>query len=136
MDNKDLVFICAKCKFCTPKETDGCEICSNHLFRVAYKNLPLIESPLNDPYRTHDTEEDGYKLNTPYGEGQMSNSALGDGGNSGDVGMFHEPGDAFDRNMSGGNSSNFYRDDEPLGRPKNIRDSSIFSRIRNRKKII
>jgi DNA-directed RNA polymerase subunit RPC12/RpoP len=113
--NTKLVYICSTCGLCSDHTTAsaGCRSCDSRLFRVAYKNRPLIEDPLNDPYRRKSTEEDGYKLNTPFDDGEIGTSGLGSGRNSGDI--YHEPGDAYDRNMTGSdNSDAFFPENSPL----------------------
>lgn len=156
----NLVYICTECGLCLHRTAAdaGCSNCSSRLFRVAsatqpYGQLPYRTTP-KDPYN-RDPEEDGYQFTTPMGEGDMSNAALGNGANSGSVGLLHEPGDPFDRNTTGGNSDNLMYEDEPLNKmrqkeqsPKHIgpfnmphpsfnalRDQNdLFERVRKRRK--
>lgn len=75
-----LAFSCEACgQGCSQDQArNGCPHCRCSIFRVArHGNDPLIKEPQRDPYRQHDTQEDGYKMTTPGGEGDISGSSFG-----------------------------------------------------------
>jgi hypothetical protein len=75
----EMAYACVGCgRDCDEVEAKlGCSVCHNTLFKVARRELPLIQNPQKDPYRPHDSQEDGYKMTTPLGEGDISGSGLG-----------------------------------------------------------
>lgn len=126
----ELSFICVKCNQPSKTANGGCSYCASTFFRVArHGNVPVIESPLADPYRAHDTQEDGYKMNTPGDEGSISGSGLGQ--------RWREPGpgnheeaqnsylptdqDCFDRNTEPTQSPAMTADDSPFN-PMNYKE--------------
>jgi hypothetical protein len=111
--SESLLFICASCGWCIKNAPATCGNCRNDVFKVAQSGGLSYRTTPKNPYK-RDPEEDGYQFNTPFDEGDASNAALGNGANSGSIGLFHEPGDSFDRNMEGGDSENFMPEDSPL----------------------
>ena len=158
----NIVFACVNCGLCQKRSAAdaGCSNCDTRLFRVVYANNPYgtgqpYRGTPKNPYR-HDQEEDGYQFTTPFGAesaigpGDMSNTALGTGENSGNVGLYHEPGDPFDRNMTGGDSDNFFPADSPMRRVNqnephhvgphnmphfNLKPKTLYERVLNRKRM-
>ncbi len=125
--NDKIIFICTDCGLCVKQAdvvktaTSACSHCNCGTFQVLYANQPYgglsFRTTPKNPYH-RDEEEDGYNFTTPFDENDASNAALGNGANSGSVGLFHEPGDPWDRNTSGGSSDNFMPNESPLRKEK------------------
>lgn len=108
---QELLFVCIRCRTAASEKVAavGCSICNNKIFRVA-KSTTLMNQPIQNPYRSRETPEDGEKLNTPGTMGEMGESGLGSTDSFyQDDGSYHDS-DPFDRNLDGGSSDKFMED--------------------------
>lgn len=76
-----LSFVCTACGHECLKPASECPACTARFFRVARREVPIIQNPQKNPYRDKSQfvdNSDGYQFTTPGGQGDISGSGFGE----------------------------------------------------------